>query len=239
MQKTLLSLAMSALLGGVAGASAAAWFLRDAPAPSTPVAHNTGTLDAIEHPGVDAPLLERIERIEHTIRAIQARGAPTERARRGQESTTEVAASSVGPASAAPQANDAPLVNDPVFEAAVLDILERAEDDRSSERDVRRTERAHQQAEHWTKELTTRLALSSTQAAKLLEIRTQLASDLRERRRDVAGGPFVPREQRRAAVAALRERAERELRKVLEPQQVARYDELEAELKIVRPPDSD
>jgi hypothetical protein len=145
----------------------------------------------------------------------------------------------MGQADEASARQTAPPVGDTVFEAAVLDILERAEDDRDSERDVKRTERARQRAEHWASELTTRLALSPAQTARVLEIQTELVSALRQRGRNAPDGQFVPRQQRRAQSEALREQAEQQLRDVLDPQQVARYDQLDEELKIVRSTNAD
>jgi hypothetical protein len=175
-------------------------------------------------------VLRRLESVEQAVRALQARSASGLQAPSAGSSTEgEAAAPAAGAA--------APAVGDPVFEAAVLDVVERAEEDRDSQRDVRRSERARQQAEHWSQELTERLTLSPAQAAKLVEIRTQLAAELRERRE--TPGQFVPREQRRAERDALRDSAERQLREVLRPDQLARYDELDSKLKLARPRDAD
>lgn len=53
------------------------------------------------------------------------------------------------------------------------------------------------------------LALAPEQTAKLLEIRSQLETDLREQRQRGPEGTFVPREERRAAAQALRASAEK------------------------------
>jgi hypothetical protein len=229
-RQTILLSASCALLGGVVGASVVSWIK-----PAEPSNVSAGSArPAEQRPPVDAALLRRVESLEQSLRTLQARGAAAPQS----VTPTAGAVPAAGASTAEPSRTFAPVV-DPVFEAAVLDILERAEDDRDSERDVRRSERARQQAEHWTQELKERLALSAAQAAKLLELRTQLTADLRERNRETEGGQFVPREQRRKEREALRERAERHLRDMLEPQQEARYDELEPRFKLVRPPDED
>jgi hypothetical protein len=227
----------SALVGGLAGAGVAARLLRQQPEPIGARIGRDGADEVTARSPVDATLVERIETLEQSLRAV--RRSPVAGSRAAQAAASASASPAVPAAPTAVSGAVAPLVADPMFEAAVLDIVDRAEEDRDSDRDVRRAERAREQAEHWARELTTRLELTSEQAARVLEIRTQLASDLRDHRRAVEGGPFVPREQRRAAVAALRERAEHELRKELAPEQLARYEKLDTGLKLVRPPDSD
>jgi hypothetical protein len=220
-----------ALIGGLTGAAVVVW-LRPEREPSVVVAASETRATTSADAPAEARVLRRLESVEQAVRALQARNSGT-----SQPAAPSAGSATEGAAASATATPAAPAVGDPVFEAAVLDVVERAEEDRDSQRDVRRSERARQQAEHWSQELTARLTLSPPQAAKLVEIRTQLAAELRERRE--APGQFVPREQRRAEREALRERAEQKLREVLRPDQVARYDELDAELKIVRPRDAD
>lgn len=171
-----------------------------------------------------AELLRRLEVVERRLSALSARGSPAPRS-----------AATAEPAPAEPAAA---AVGDPVFEAAVLDVLERAEDERDSERSERRKERVRQQAEHWAQTLTERLELSPQQAARATEIRAQLQAELRDQSSTI-DGRFIPRAERRAARAALRERAEQQLKGALQPRQVASYEQLEGELRLVRPSDAD
>jgi hypothetical protein len=232
MRQALLVAGMGGLVGGLAGAGMFAW-LRDSgpePSPAASIALQPASAPRASEAaasGSDTALLRRLERVERTLSALQTRVA----------SAAPSAAAAEPVAGAESAATTAPVV-DPVFEAAVLDVLERAEQDRDSERSERRTERTRQQGEHWAAQLTEQLALSPEQAARLLQIRTQLAAALREQS-GAAQGRFVPRDERRAATAALRERAELQLKAALDPRQVAQYDQLEGELKLVRPPDSD
>jgi len=220
MRQGLLLVGVGGLVGGVVGARVAVWL------------GSTGAESIVEprvheaSPGsYDPAVLRRLESVEHALRVLQTGNGARARA--------------PGPAAAAPEP-EAPVapVGDPVFEAAVLDVLERAEEDRDSERVERRSERERQRVEHWGQELAEHLELSPQQAARLLSIRSQLTADLREQRA-AAEGRFVPRDERRAAVAALRERAEQQLRAELDARQAAKYDQLDGKLKLVRPPDLD
>lgn len=224
MRQILLLAGACGVAGGLVGAGLVLWLgarqgagAAQAPAPQ-PVAQAEGT-PAAGAGGAD--VLRRLESVERRLGALSARTAP--------------APAAAGPAPGEPASA---AIGDPVFEAAVLDVLERAEDERGSERSERRKERARQQAEHWAQELTERLELSPQQAASLTEIRAQLQAELREQGSS-ADGRFVPRAERRAARAALRERAEQQLRAVLQPRQVAGYEQLGGELKLVRPSDAD
>lgn len=199
--------------------------------PAAPAAEGMSQPDADEVGALESQLVGRLETLERSVRQLETRRdasrSPMPAARLGE----------AAPASEDQRPAPPPPVDDPVFEAAVLDILERAEEGRDSERDVRRNERARQRAEHWANELGTRLALSPAQAARLLEVRSQLETDLREQRQRQPEGTFVPREQRRAAAQSLRESAEKQLREVLDARQRAEYAKLSPDLKLARPDD--
>ena len=230
MKRALLLAGTSALVGGVAGATASSWLAVGQTEPGAPRTSGSDDGVAPERAAVDSSLLQRVESVEQALRALQGR-------RTGSEPRARAAETGLAQADAVlDQSRAAAPIDDPVFEAAVLDVLERAEEDRDSERDVKRADRGRQRAEHWANELATRLALSPEQSAKILQIQTQLISDLRERRRSAPTEPYVPREERRAATRALREGAEQQLRQTLDARQVAQYDQLEGELKLVRPP---
>jgi hypothetical protein len=215
----------SALIGGVAGA-VGAWYLQE-DAPSRAVERPLPELASERDPALDPQLVSRLQALERSVRELESR-------------RPSVASGGAGaPVSAGALAPTLVTPADPVFEAAVLDIIERAEEGRDSERDTRRDERARERAEAWANELTMRLGLSPTQTAKLAEIQAQLRDELRARRSNAAPGKFVPREQRRAAAQALRQRAEQELRELLDPSQAREYDKLDAELKIVRSEDGE
>ena len=234
MRRTVLVAVGSGLVGGLAGAAAAIVVLRG-PETSNGVTVGSAEREIAERgtgsAPTDAHVLGRLERVERALQRFESR-----RPAAGIEALAQRADGREP--SAQPAAAEIAVLEAPAFEAAVLDILERAEEDRDSERDVRRNERAERQAEHWSNELTTRLSLTAAQASKARDIRNRLVTELREQR-DKEASAFVPREQRRTAREALRKDAERELRALLAPSQVARYEELEGELKLVRPADAD
>lgn len=209
------------LIGGVVGAGLAIALTRS----DAPTAEGVRQADPAELQALESKLIGRLEKLERSVRELESGRPPALAARKNV-------------AAAAPEQRQTPApIDDPVFETAVLDILERAEEGRDSERDVRRNERARQRAEYWANELGMRLALSPAQAAKLLDVRMKLDADLRAQRQRQPEGTFVPRDQRRAAADALRESAERELREVLDHRQLTEYENLAPDLKLLRPDD--
>lgn len=179
---------------------------------------------------LESRLVGRLENLERSVRELEAR-------RDAARSQPVIARAGEGPPVPEEPRHTPPPVDDPVFEAAVLDILERAEEGRDSEREVRRNERARQRSELWANELGMRLALSPGQAAKLLEVRSRLEADLKKQRQRPPEGAPVPREQRRAATQALRESAEKQVREVLDHRQLAEYEKLAPDLKLLRSDD--
>jgi hypothetical protein len=219
----------SALIGGVAGAAVATRYLtEDAASTAGAPAAAAQELGAAGRSAPDAQqLASRLEALERSLRELEHRQT-------SPPPHVPVTAASAGMPEPAPILA-APA--DPVFEAAVLDIIERAEEGRDSERDTKRDERARERAEAWANELTMRIGLSPAQTARLVEIQTQLRDELRARRSDAPTGKYISKEQRRAAVQAVRLRAEQDLREVLEPNQANEYDKLDSQLKIVRSDD--
>jgi hypothetical protein len=143
------------------------------------------------------------------------------------------APASVGdpPPSAGP---DEPLrIDSPVFEAAVLDIMERSDDARDAERAVVRDEVRRRRDKYWTDELTMRLGLTPAQTERLSAIQAQLTKDLDRVHSETADSRAL-RESRRAARHAVRQRADEQLRGVFTRQQVAAYEALDDKLKLYR-----
>jgi hypothetical protein len=130
--------------------------------------------------------------------------------------------------------DDSMRVDGPVFEAAVLDIIERSGDTRDAERAVAREEKQRQRDKYWAEELTMRLGLTPAQTERLLAIQAQLSRDLDHVRGETADGRYVPRENRRAARQAARQRADEQLRAIFTRQQVAAYEALDSKFKIFR-----
>jgi hypothetical protein len=143
------------------------------------------------------------------------------------------APASAGDPAATPQPDEPVRIDSPVFEAAVLDILERSEDARGAERAVVRDDVRRRHDKYWADELTMRLGLTPAQTDRLLSIQAQLAKDLDRVRSETADARAL-RESRRAARYAVRQRADEQLRGVFTRQQVAAYEALDDKLKLYR-----
>lgn len=140
--------------------------------------------------------------------------------------------------SAAPSPDEPVRIDSPLFEAAVLDIIERSDDARDAERAVVRDEVRRRRDKYWTDELTMRLGLTPAQTERLSAIQAQLTKDLDRVRSETADGRAL-RESRRAARHAVRQRADEQLRGVFTRQQVAAYEALDDKLKLYRQRDGD
>jgi hypothetical protein len=206
----------SAFAGSLLGAGMMAW-MTHAGAPAAAV------------PADESHLAERLATVEQRLAIVEPRvrvlpGLPGAEAARVEPAAMR-----------APAATDVPPVDSPVFEAAVRDIIERTEDGRHDERAAARDEKRRQRSSYWANELTMRLGLSPAQTERLIAIDTKLQDDLDAQRSTTSDGQFIPREVRRDARTALRQRAEEQLRGVLEPRQLASYESLDDELKLYRP----
>jgi hypothetical protein len=122
------------------------------------------------------------------------------------------------------------VVDDPVFEVAVRDIVDRVEEERSSERDVRRDEQRRRMTDTWVSELGLELGLAEAQKAKVREIVTEMFQDLRELRNLDAG--TVKRSERIARMRAVSEEAEKKLSSVLDSTQMSAYRALDEDLRL-------
>jgi len=205
----------SALIGGIAGASVT----RLLGPPSAPPAHSAqATKLEPETAPADATLSARVDALERSMRALEQRMEPVLRA--------IAISASANNAEDKPRAKEpSSLIGDPVFEAAVLDVMERAREVRSTERDRRRQE----QVEQWATQLTDRLGLSPSQRASLLEIRAGAAADMQSLYSRDAG---VQLDQRPARLESIRGEAEKKLSRILDSRQLAEYDKLGPELSM-------
>jgi hypothetical protein len=211
----------SALVGGMSGTGLMLWMTRNEAA---------ATLDnppaAMEN---DADLARRVDAVERRLAVVEPHVllAPTALTTAGE-----------GPVGAEGAALGG-QVGGPVIEAAVLDVVERA-DDGSDDRQPPTREERRRQHKRWANELTMRLGLTPAQTETLLVIQNELDGELeRERRASTENGAYVPREQRRIARQAIRQRADQRVRGALAPRQQAAYDQLDEKLKIDRARDSD
>ena len=133
-----------------------------------------------------------------------------------------------------PPADVAPIVDNPVFEAAVRDVMDRAEQERSLERETQRAEWRKRASEEWGNDLSQKLRLTDIQKAKVIEIANGFWEKLRDARQSDAGAPPT-REQRRQQLDALRQAAEADLAKVLDHSQITSYRELDEASRLGTP----
>jgi hypothetical protein len=175
-----------------------------------------------------AMLSARVEALEQSVRSLERRLEPMLRA---------VAASAIANgADERPRSSETKsLIDDPVFEAAVIDVMDRAAEVRSSERERRRDERRKEQLERWATDLTERLGLTPSQRTGVLEIRANTMTEMqRVFGRDA--GAELPPDQQRARAEAVRAEAEAKLTETLDSRQLAEYQKLDPELKVGRGP---
>lgn len=218
----------SAVLGGLAGAALVSSFTpKESALAGEAVAQQLRQDMAQLRQEVQARLSDLDRSIDQLERAAEAPRAPV---------LPPLPAAAEARAPAAP-ADDTTVVDDPVFEAAVRDIIERSVDARAAERAAAREEKQRQRDKYWAEEVTMRLGLTPTQSERLLGIQAQLNEELDRVRDQTADGRYVPRETRRDARQAARQRADDQLRAILTRQQAAAYDALDTKLKIFRPRD--
>lgn len=206
----------SALVGSVVGAWLAIAFMPKSETSARP--ERTTPAEPAEPPS--AALDARVARLERSIQALTLRDGV---ARAHTAKTGD--APGVAASGAPPVADVAPIVDNPVFEAAVRDVLDRAEQERDVERESQRAEWRKQAAEEWANGLTEKLRLTEMQTAKALAVATTFWDKLRDLRQGDAGPP-LNRQELRARMAELRSAAEAELGQVLSPSQMNSYREL-------------
>jgi hypothetical protein len=118
-------------------------------------------------------------------------------------------------------------VDDPVFEAAVRDVMDRIDAEKTEERTVRRTERIREFSERWADQVETPLALTPEQKRKVTEImREHFEAMSRWREEREAGGGDGGRESFRDRMRSNREALDQRLGEVLDRRQQDKLGEL-------------
>lgn len=188
-----------------------------------------------------AEVQARLTNIDHAMEGLQ-RASEAEHGTHALEPRVRVlppAPVSVTDPAPSADADDPVRVGSPLFEAAVLDIIDRSDDARDAERAAAREEMRRRREKYWADELTMRLGLTPAQTERLLVIQAELTRTLDGVRRETADGRSVPREQRRTARQAARQHADDQLRAVFTRQQVIAYEALDDKLKLYRQRDPD
>jgi hypothetical protein len=194
---TLLVAAIAGALAGFGGGLVTGWVRPRPPA-----------VKAV--PAGDGALGDEVRGLGAQVAALEAEVARLRQQRRG------------APAPAPPASAGAPhghaIADDPVFEAAVRDVVDRVQQERAGEREERRV----QVTQRWADRLAERLSLSDAQKAKALAIAEDLAQklrDLRDADGGLGGGSWPE------ARDALRAQGEQRLGEVLSATQMATYRE--------------
>jgi hypothetical protein len=208
----------SALVGGVVGALLAISLVKPKPETTRALAERTTPGERAEPAGT--PLDDRVARLERSVQELGLRDGLGHTAARANAAPGEAAAGK------APVADVAPLIDNPVFEAAVRDVLDRAEQERNVERESQRAEWRQQASEEWASSLTEKLRLTDMQKAKALTVATTFWEKLRDLRQGDAGPP-LNRQELRTRMDELRSAAEAELSQVLSASQMNSYRELD------------
>ena len=204
-ESSILIAAIPAVVGGGVGSSTTSWFRGVSSAkPASSASSTAADLDELSN---------RVDTLEGQV------------ARLGQQRwvaiPTPVPAAATATDSPAPSA--AKPVDDPVFEAAVRDVLDRVERDKTSDRESRRVERQTQQTQRWLDGFAKQTSLTDDQKAKALAIAQEYLQNLRLAGESDAGA--LSREERNERRNAVRAESEKQLGQVLSSQQMQAYKE--------------
>jgi hypothetical protein len=123
------------------------------------------------------------------------------------------------------------VIDDPVFDTAVRDVIEQVETERTNERQLRGQERRKQNIERFTNDLGQELGLNDAQKAKVLEVVQSYFDELRAMRETDGGGP-LPRSEWRQKARDLRDKSEAKLGQILSASQMDKYKELDDDKRL-------
>lgn len=127
---------------------------------------------------------------------------------------------------------DAVDVADPVFEAAVLDIMDREEERRDDERESRREDLVAERGRRLSSELTDSLGLSEAQQQRIAQVVADHFNGFRDLRSDDAPNRPITQRDWRERMEELNQKAASDLRGVLSPEQFEKYEQLAPEDQI-------
>lgn len=118
-------------------------------------------------------------------------------------------------------------VADPVFEAAVLDIMDRETGRKESERESRRTALRAERGRRFSSELGEKLELDVEQQEEIAQVVTDHFARFRELRNDESPDRPVTRRDFQARIEAINKEALEKLEEVMTPVQFERYQALD------------
>lgn len=123
-------------------------------------------------------------------------------------------------------------VADPVFEAAVLDIMDRETGRQESERESRRTELHAERGRRLSSDLSEKLDLDTGQRAVIAQVVTDHFNRFRELRNDESPDRPVTRRDFQVRIEEINKEALTKLEEVMTPAQFEKYQELDPDDQI-------
>ena len=211
--KSLGLMGIAAVIGGVVGGITVR-LSSDSPK-TTAKAETPASKDDDEDDGLD----HRVKQLEQSVAGL-------EKKRRASEAIAAygraLAAGDPAPDGGVPSPT---AVDDPVFDTAVRDVLDRVDQERRDEREQRRTERMNQMVDEWSKQLATKLSLSDQQKQKVAEIFRDHFAKMRAMRGGGDGGMRTPQEWRQS-FQALQDEQNKKLGEVLDSGQMDKLEQM-------------
>jgi hypothetical protein len=180
--------------------------------------------------------LAELEELESRIAALERSMARREAERRLLEASRRLATQQADGGSSEQDTGGSSRssIGDPVFEAAVRDVVDRVRDEQASEREERWTERRRQASSEWSAALAQQLGLTADQKSRLTQLALAYYEQIRELWRDDSDAGTAPMtfSQRRERVQNLRAEYEQKMGDVLDRSQMEAYGELEPDQKL-------
>jgi hypothetical protein len=164
-----------------------------------------------------APDSDELDELDRRVTAAEAALRRLDRDR----ALMELAASRAGDQAAPAGSAQGAAVDNPVFEAAVRDVLGRIESER-------RTERRREAAEQWANAMGQRLGMTDAQKARVVALAREYYEKLGATGRGDGGMEPPAREERRQQMQALRTQYDQRMGEVLDGRQMREYQALDA-----------
>lgn len=223
-QKTSYVVLLSAALGAVAGAGSAALVARgdDEKPGASRKTQATERVSAEKPASTSDELAARVVELERRVSTMQSL---MQRLVLGQRAEAEDDSTNGKPAGSGELD-----IADPVFEAAVADIIERDMDRRRAERQEKRRQQRGQEISTSVAELAQTLNLAPQQASQLTALLNEHWDELWQVRENP--GPNLSREERRAKIDALVNATDAKFMQILNPRQAQEYSKLPNKQKI-------
>lgn len=123
-------------------------------------------------------------------------------------------------------------VADPVFEAAVLDIMDREQERKEGERETFRTELRAKRGQQFADRLTETLSLRADQREEIAQAITKYFETMHEMRNDESPDRPVTRKEWRERMEALNAENDKAFERILDADQLSAYQALDEDEKV-------